>query len=343
MVSEKINPENKGDEPPSVTPQEVAEEEMEFQPPLKQPKPASSISIGGGIGKTALVSLVVAVLVMILMGMMGGGSFVTKKDFETNMANMAVSVNDATASVNTSLASVNSAIQGLPNTVSSTVNTAISQQTSDINKSISQMSASVSSLSADVSALSTKMDKNMVTLDEKITEIQTQMEDYDTRITDLETVKEEEEEVKATKKLDAVKVKTGYSSTFEFPGGKDPSVYTTGDITLYFQVDNTTDYDIENVRIELVLHSRGIPINLTSSLCKVSGGWPLHWQKVYVGNGVFVITGITPTYGSGLEIDADDDVAVFVTVSLGVPVGTIIDEDVTFYVEGKVTGYDIIE
>ena len=334
MEPEGLNPENGVEKPPTATPQEMGEEE-EFQPPLKPAKSVSHLGNGGAIGKTALVSLVVAVLVVVLMGMMGGGSFVTKKDFETNMANMAVSVNDATASVNTALSSVNTAVQGLPTTVSSTVNNALSQQTSDINTAIGTMSASVSTLSTDVAALSTKMDAQ----NEKITEIQTQMTDYGTRITALETVEEEAVEEATKKDLDAVEVITGYSRTFEYPALQESS----GDITLYFQVENSSNYDIENVGVELVLHSRGVPISITTSLCNVSGGWPLQWQRVYVGNGVFVITGTTPTYGSGLEIDANDDVAVFVTVNLGVALADIPADDVTFYVEGKVTGYDVVE
>ena len=326
--------------PPKATRQEVIEDEPGWQPPMRQEKPASRMSFGnsGGIGKMALVSLVVAILVMLLLGMMGGGTFVTKKDFETNMANMAVSVNEATASVN-------AAVQGLPNTVSSTVNNAISQQTASLNDSINKMNgtvanlqSSVSQVSNDVGALSAKIDEEAEARKSKDDQIVALLTGYDTRIKALETVKEEEAETKEEIKKDnnAVKVKLGYGNSFDFPVG-----FATKESTLYFQVDNNLDYDIENVTLELIMHSRGIPIALSSTECKVSGGYPLQWQKVYVGDGVFVIAGITPSYGDGLSIGANDDTNVYVTVTLGSL--NFPTEAITFYVEGKVTDYDIVE
>lgn len=181
------------EEPLKASAREREEEEMGFQTPLRTSKSTSQISGGGGMGKMALVALGVAVGVMVVMSAMGGGFFVTKADFSTNMANMAISLQESTASMNT-------AVEGLPNTISVAVSNAINQEMSGINQSISQMREDVSLLD---SAVATKI----ADLDAKIVTLQTQVTDYEDRIAILE--EEEEEEAAAEESGDIlVELKT---------------------------------------------------------------------------------------------------------------------------------------
>lgn len=317
-------------------PEPPEEEPMEWQPPM-QPAGQSSSRASfdmGSMGKMAAVALVVAVVVIMFLGMVGGGSFVTKKDFETNMTNMATSINEATAAVN-------NAVENLPNTVSSTVNNAMAQQTASLQTSINQVNGTVADLESSVSALSSKIDQEAAAREKRDNEIVAVLTEQGVRITALETAEEEEEvteEEASTDIKDNLEIDMGYSQYFTFSENT-----TVVEQSLYFEVVNESDYDLENVEVELVLHSRGVPIALDGSLCDVTSGYPLQWQPIYVGNGVMVLKGITPSYTSGLEIDSDDGEDVMVTIELGVAEQNKPINNVRFYVEGKVTDYDIVE
>ena len=286
--------------PPKATRQEVIEDEPGWQPPMRQEKPASRMSFGnsGGIGKMALVSLVVAILVMLLLGMMGGGTFVTKKDFETNMANMAVSVNEATASVN-------AAVQGLPNTVSSTVNNAISQQTASLNDSINKMNgtvanlqSSVSQVSNDVAAVSTKIDEEAAarkTKDDQIVELITGI---DKRVDALETVKEEEAE--------AVLEPTKDDITLEAESYDLSISSTDANTTIGLYCRNKSDAMIKITKISLLVYPSNISSDSPLKLVNYSSTVPLNWNASLLGGNFWMVTGSSFASIGGWKIPDDD-------------------------------------
>lgn len=83
--------------PPKASRQEIIEDEN-FEPAIRPPSGGRSVGFrsgGGGGGNssiftTAIISLIVAVLVFMGMGAIGGGGmYVVKKDFTTNLASVA--------------------------------------------------------------------------------------------------------------------------------------------------------------------------------------------------------------------------------------------------------------
>ena len=328
MVNEK-QPEFTDEElaemkPPKATEKEIEEDEYLNQPALRIPKKVgtSRFNVSGGIIQTILVSVIVAfIFVFMIQPMAGGGSLVTKTDFETNLANMNATLNQIVSDVAAKQGENNKLVQNIPNQVSAAIGT-----------QNAQISQQLTNLSTKVETFNTNIQNNT----NKISEQTTLITALTTRVTELEVKKEEEVKEATTKDPDSIKIKMGYGGMVEFPAGE----ITTGDATLYFQVENELDVDVENVEIEIVLHSRGIPVTLAST-SNVTGGYPLQWQKVYIGNGVFVIKGITPTYGGGLSIDSDDTEDVLVSVKLDTPTAPI--DDILFYIEAKVSDYDVVE
>lgn len=139
--------------PPKATRRE--EEEMGDSPPSLKLKGIK----GGGIVQTAIVAFVVALLVFLGMGTMGGGSFLTKKDFERNLTGMVVTLEQVKTSVVQMQSTLNTAIQGIPNTVTMQVNNAISQITAKIdsaNTKIAELTITINDLKTKLAVAETK-------------------------------------------------------------------------------------------------------------------------------------------------------------------------------------------
>ncbi|KKL19980.1 hypothetical protein LCGC14_2460000, partial [marine sediment metagenome] len=75
--------------------------ELEEEEPLRPPNDPnkSRLDLGGGLGKTILVTAVVSFLVFTMIGFFGGGSFLTKQQFEDNLAGMVATLDQAKADV----------------------------------------------------------------------------------------------------------------------------------------------------------------------------------------------------------------------------------------------------
>ena len=262
---------------------------------------------------------------------------VSKSDFTTNLQNVAKTISDLQATQESfTVALTNKAdatqVAALSNDIAS-LRTEQQQQMANLQVQLDDIptKAQLDNIptSADITAA----------VSEALTPINDSIQDINDQIDELqEEAVVAEEAAAATDIADYLEIDMGYSKYFIFSDNT-----TVVEQALYFQIENQSDYDIENVEIELVLHSRGVPINLNASLCQVTSGYPLQWQPIYIGNGVVVLKGITPTYTSGLEIDSDDKEDVIVSIKLGVNEEHKPVSDVRFYVEGKITDYDVVE
>ena len=306
---------------------DVPEEKVDTLPPEEVmggydlPEEKSKMPSGW---KALLTPALIAVIVCFVMfQFFFAPGLVSKEDATTNFTNITNTITE---------------IQKSQETLKNSLTTkADASQVANLSQQIAAMQNSLNNLpsTASIDNMTATITSNVTAaFNEKMSTVNTAITDIKADIKELQTVKEEETTTTTVK--DDLDVSFGYSNNFTFL--KDTA---TTEATLYFQVENNSNYDVENVEIELVIHSRGVPISLASGNCSVTGGWPLQWQKVYVGSGTYVLTGITPTYGGGLTVDSDDEANVYVTVILGAsPVPTT---DVTFYVEASVTDYDIIK
>ncbi|MCJ7655157.1 MAG: hypothetical protein MUO97_07680 [Dehalococcoidia bacterium] len=140
-------------EPPPVSKEELAVEE-------RGSGRKGQVNMSGGLMKTAIVSALVTLVVIVGMGMMGGGTFVTKADFTKNITGMNTAVQTAVAEVSQKQAEINTVIQGIPAQVNNAVASVlggINNQLSSISSSVSGLASTVDSLSSTVGTLDTQL------------------------------------------------------------------------------------------------------------------------------------------------------------------------------------------
>ncbi len=174
------------------------------------------------------------------------------------------------------------------------------------------------------------------------------------RIDVLEVVKEEEEEEEASGVPTEAQVwiDLDWSDRFTWSdddgdANADPLEEGADGIwvctkSLSFTIVNESDKDIKDVEVELVIHSKGTTMDFDTSAnaVEVDGGYPFNWQVAHVESSVIVLRGTTPSWGDGLEIEADDDEGIFFTITLP---RTEVDGNETLYIEAEVTDFKIME
>ncbi len=196
-----MNP--RSNEPP------VLEDDFSEEPTIKAPTSSGrkfNMNLGGGTGKTLIISVVVTLVVLGLMSVVGkGGLFVNKSDFTSNMANVVTAL-DGTAKIATKAQTdVATAIQSIPETVSNQVDTKVSQQVSQINTKITELNQKITEansssqaastkvnelttkLNSDIASLTARFNTETTSLTAKNTELATKLANLETTIKSLET------------------------------------------------------------------------------------------------------------------------------------------------------------
>jgi hypothetical protein len=169
--------------------------------------------------------------------------------------------------------------------------------------------------------------------------------DYDNALARIDVLEEEVDDLQvggsgsggdSEEPDDAITVDLGYSGYLTYPeldGALEQAIF--------FDVENNLEADVTEVELQLTLHSRGIAIPFDLGLCTVTEGYPLDWQIVYVGSGMVVLQGVTPPWGDGLKIDAEDTEAVYLTLNLGDTSSTLPDNNTRLYIEVECTDYTV--
>jgi len=91
----------------------------------------------------------------------------------------------------------------------------------------------------------------------------------------------------------------------------------------------------KDIKLQLVLSSKGVPLGLKA--CTVPQGWPFEWEVSYVDERTVVITGVSLTGSSGLNIKQGESRTIWIDFSLSVSVAPAVG--VPLYVEGRVVSY----
>ena len=173
------------------------------------------------------------------------------------------------------------------------------------------------------------------------------------RIAELEIVEaieeEEAEEEAAEVPTDAqVWIDLGYSERVDWvdddantstplvPEGVDGVWECTQ--ALAFEIVNESDVDIEDIEIEIVIHSQGHSMYFGTPT--ISDGYPLDLRVVHVDSNVIVLNGSTPSWSDGLEVEAEDNENIY--FNLVMPCTEEPDTS-RLYVEAEVTDFKIVE
>ncbi len=318
--------------PPEVTP---GQEELGVdgipEPPMRdteEDKGGALSRLNRGLGANILVALVVALLVFAVMGMMGGGSFVTKKDFDVNMANMVITLNQAEADLEKARSTVNNAIQELPTTISTSVNNLIDQRINQVNQSIDQLSSQVSSMSNQISAISSSPDysESISSLQQSVTQISTDLDDLQIYVLDLQDEVDDLSGTPTSTPSGNLILEVKPLSESLIPSFDHTQLLAQVKISL----TNSTAFDITDVLVSLAFQTEVLPITTETSVALVSSpvmswltsGWYASMVEYRNGWGLSVLANktkviyvtltitdpsapFTRAYGYQLDVDVD--------------------------------------
>ncbi len=253
-----MNPEE--ERPPLASPEEV-EEELRVLPAVVPGRNFKDLTKNGDVIKTVIIAFIVTFVFIMGMAMMGGGSFVTKSDFETNWANMQVSVTTSLQDLEKVRTTLNNAIEGIPSMVSSQTTTAISNATNQ--------------LTSQLNALSTKVTTNTNDVDvnkSRITVLETEISNLEADIIALEIKIEEEE--KATEAGDNGSVEVDLKSWGDVAAATGTTVLDT---TYKVTVTNNSTSALEDVVFTFILQpSPSLP---SISAATLSGGYTVWYNR----------------------------------------------------------------
>lgn len=294
-----------GDMPPRF---EAEGEEPMLAPPSRGKM--RNLDIGGGSVKTAAISFVVTFVVLMLMTVAGGVSFVTKQDFAVNMANVATTLEQAKADVAKAKSEIASAVLGIPGTTQTYANNAVVQSTSQWN---SQLSA----VSDRVTGLQTEMNK-VADLTVKVSILETQAADSEARIKALETkVSDYETRIKALEAKLVTPTPPSSVITAKLTKQSDslvPVSVASGNVTslaasVKLVLTNPTALDVDDIIITLFVGTEAIP-NVSSVV--ITSSPALSW----VSSGWFSYTDMEFRNGWGLSVLASKSKTIYLTITV---------------------------
>jgi phage shock protein A len=195
LVDEKK--ENEEIEKPEIfdEPSPLPASEAEIAQANPQKKSASNIIKTGepmDIKKIGGICLAISLVVVLAMGQLGLGGWVTKKDFETNLANVTKTITQTTASINENKVAVDKAVSGIPATIQNAVQAALNTTVSSVNTQLTEIGNKVnnfnSTLTGKIDGVSAKMEtanSNIATATQKITDLTAQNTELKKNIVDL--------------------------------------------------------------------------------------------------------------------------------------------------------------
>jgi len=206
---------------------------------------------------------------------------------------------------------------------------------------------------SDLKSYATKSDLNSVSVDKAVSDKVTALEGQVTSLSEgLAAASKKVTELEASIASSSSSSSSNSSSSSgtqqttgavaaNFMYGNNMAIFdagkTTMDFPLFVTLTNGYNVPIKNVEVQVLIHSRGVRLDLKPGLCVVEGGWPLVWETVYVSNGIYIAQGRAPTMWDSLMLSANESKYLSATVGLGVP--NALTEDVVLYAEVKVTGF----
>lgn len=318
--------------PPRATPQDLINE---IEPPITpggNENMGTRVKLGGGVIQTVIVSLVVAIVVFVGMGMVGFGNFVTKKDFTTNLQGVVTTLDKAKSDITNMQKAVDTAITGISDKVNTQVNTAVSGQMGEVNNRINALSAKIdtaqsqiqtalanstdalsksNSLSGSLANINSSLEDILAdfnSLKQTVSSFTTNMTALDTRLKVVET------------KLASGSGGTGGSSALPFTYtvaviNESDNTTTTDNIShksslsLKLTLTNTTDKALEDIGMFIPIEidfSHGTIINKTMSLT----GWTIQDNGAGYGYSVFSLK------GHSIKLNANEKKKIYFDITL---------------------------
>ncbi len=277
--------------PPRATKQEILEDE-EDDLPMRQPSNKYPTGFGSSTLKNVLLNVAVTLAIIMAMGFFGGGTFVTKKDFTTNMTNISSTITQMTSDIAAKQNEVNTTLATIPDKINKAVADAIgnansqtSQQISNLSNQVNNFNSSIQNNTDKVNSLSSKVDTNNTnfnqqvsdlttklasatqmidSLNNKMSDMQDTMNDYDDRISKIE----DNQIVIPTSTPDSI---TASVKTISNSLVASSNTSMTGSIRV--ELTNTTNQKINDVVLDVMIQTDIIAGYSSSSLSGASTIW----------------------------------------------------------------------
>lgn len=299
------------------------DDDLNIPTPPPSTKTARKFDFDRDTAKTVVVSLVVALVVFVGMGMFGGGTFVTKKNFASNMAEVAVTIDkaktdmdkiktDANTAVSKANSDVATAVQSIPATISNQVSGQINTSIGQLNNQLNTISSKVDTMSKAVDQTATNMDnvnKNIeklqgqvTSLEQKVQDLEKSLGDYETRIKALETTTTTSsggQEVDVDGEL-SVSLQTQFFDYVLHPMSSGQNEVQT---PLRLTITNNSPNDVSDIRLSVVFQPQSYSaVNWASGYPKLVGG-ATTWQSYgYTSLGMYFVNGWGLSVKSGKSV-----------------------------------------
>lgn len=168
-----------------------AEEPMSVgaAPDYDEPPEREKRSIVDSIKVPAIAAIVVFIIGTILVGMMGGGSLVTKDDFTTNIQGITKAIDDMKVTLDTSVADYQRDIKTVTQSIQGSVDSSINNKVADLNARIVALEAiggKLDTLNSTVTELSQQKDAQTTSINGLIENIQSLQEELDSATARIE-------------------------------------------------------------------------------------------------------------------------------------------------------------
>lgn len=257
-------------EPEWATPEEIIADELAHggrkkvnrnEPPVNMPPQPVQSDSGLPFGlepKQIIVSLVVAIIAIFLMSYLGLGNWITKDVFETNINNLADTMNTMSNQMKASNDKIDAAIQSLPDIIDDIVD----ENTKGLTDSIKNVQNSISSVDSNVNSKINDLKSQIPNYSDAINTIQNDIQNLNASVENYKTDTNE----KITVLTDNIEdLTSGTDTNTQSVNGvlkvtvdqfTDAMYYseaanTTMEATFKLILENTSDHDIEDIFIEI--------------------------------------------------------------------------------------------
>ena len=313
---EELDPKLKNNRPPRATQEDIDAEQMPeppFQPPSTGRAGGFMSRFGGGGGdnggsviKIGVVALAVSVLVsFILLPLFGLGGYVSKKDFEANLANITATIETLSADIDRSVSEMKAAqndIKNIPSSIQHQLNQILPQEMKEYQTDINALNDQINGFATKINKVDSDLAKIIQTnstISTKITELETALTQANAKITALETkIADTGSDGGSTVADDDVDVYVDIYNAGKHPSG-DPVVTRAWlEVIIY----NDSGKKIDNMDMTVAFRLEGVDSTKQPLLVPVSDSsrWVLTSSSYGYESNYYVLR------GSRIDVDGDE-------------------------------------
>lgn len=232
-----------------------AEEPMSVgaAPDYDEPPEREKRSLVDSIKVPAIAAIVVFIIGTILVGMMGGGSLVTKDDFTTNIQGITKAIDDMKVTLDTSVADYQRDIKTVTQSIQGSVDSAINNKVADLNARIvalESIDAQLTNLNTTVTTLINHKDAQTTTINGLIANIQSLQEELDNATERIKILEPDPVTLTPGTGYDPITVTVQQQSPYLVTNTVGSVDYSVAVVRIYVK-NNSTAKTVEDVRIGL--------------------------------------------------------------------------------------------